>query len=166
MTVPRDTCAPSPGIPEDLAGAGNRWLIICCPHHRIRVCDPVPVHTGVCCEHVRAVQRLQRPQWQEMRHSSQCFVFFLIKTFPFSCTFASCEQGPEVPFCGKSGSGDSGGRGCIYFQMQQGWSALISSHALAGMRGHCGEDAASAGSKDRGMFNIPGRVNESIFVQM
>lgn len=75
------------------------------------------------------------------------FVFFLIKTFPFSCTFASCEQGPEVPFCGKSGSGDSGGRGCIYFQMLQGWSALISSHALAGMRGHCGEDAASAGSK-------------------
>lgn len=67
---------------------------------------------------------------------------------------------------GKSGSGDSGGRGCIYFQMLQGWSALISSHALAGMRGHCGEDAVSTGSKDRGMFNAPGRVNESIFVQM
>lgn len=70
------------------------------------------------------------------------------------------------PSVGKSGSGDSGGRGCIYFQMLQGWSALISSHALAGMRGHCAEDAAAAGSQDRGMFNAPGRVNESIFVQM
>lgn len=27
----------------------------------------------------------------------------VIKTFPFSCTFASCEQGPEVPFCGEVG---------------------------------------------------------------
>lgn len=102
-----------------------------------------------------------------MRHSYWCFVFFLIKTFPFSCTFASREQGPEVPFCGEVGLwGLSGGRGCIYFQMLQGWSALNSSHALAGMCGHHGEEAASAGSKDRGMFNAPGRVNESIFVQM
>lgn len=42
----------------------------------------------------------------------------------------------------------------------------MSSHALAGLCGHCGEDAVSAGRKDRGMFNAPGRVNESIFVQM
>lgn len=105
-------------------------------------------------------------QRREMRHSYRCSVFFLIKTFPFSCIFASCEQGPEIPSVGKSGSGDSGGRRCIYFQMLQGWSALISSHALAGMRGRCGEDAEATGSKDRGMFNAPGRVNESIFVQM
>lgn len=45
---------------------------------------------------------------------------------------------------GKSGSG---GRGCIYFQMLQGWSALISSHALAGMCSHRGEEARPQGVK-------------------
>lgn len=52
------------------------------------------------------------------------------------------------------------------FSDASGLECLNSSHALAGMCGHHGEEAASAGSKDRGMFNAPGRVNESIFVQM
>lgn len=34
VTVPRDTQAPSPGIPGYPAKAGTQWLVICCPHAR------------------------------------------------------------------------------------------------------------------------------------
>lgn len=43
----KDTQAPSPGIPGDLARAGNQWLIHYCPHHRTEVLDLVPVRRCV-----------------------------------------------------------------------------------------------------------------------
>lgn len=106
VTAPRDTQVPSPGIPGYLAKAGSQWLVIVVPVVELghvtrspctRVCG---VNTGVLREHGRAVRRLCRGDGSRC---SYCFVFLLIKTFPFSCTFASREQGPEVPLCGGVG---------------------------------------------------------------
>lgn len=102
LTVPRDACALPLGFQKTWLEQATNGESFAVPITESG-CVTWSLYTQVCvcCEHVCAVQRLQRLQWQEMRHSSQCFVFFLIKTFPFSCTFASCEQGPGVPFCGE-----------------------------------------------------------------
>lgn len=52
------------------------------------------VNTDVPCRDCRGCTPVT-----EMRHSHRCFMSSYVKTFLFSCTFASCEQGPEVPFC-------------------------------------------------------------------
>lgn len=123
-SIPRDTGrlgdsakrhpSPLPWHPRIPGQSRQPMASHCRPHRRTGACDLVPVHTGVWREHRRAVETAEATG-----DSAQflMFVFLLIKTFPFSCTFASCEQGPEVPLCRESGSGDSGGRGCIYFQM-------------------------------------------------
>lgn len=87
----------------------------CRPHRRAGARDLVPTHTGVRREHGRAVQRLQR------RRESVQFLMFCVpfnQDFPFFLyILLLVSKDPRSPSVGESGSGDSGGRGCIYFQM-------------------------------------------------
>lgn len=56
---------------------------------------PSGPHTRVCGVNLYVLDRHcaeAAHQQRELRHSYRCSVFFLIKTFPFSCIFASCEQ--------------------------------------------------------------------------
>ncbi|XP_011846931.1 PREDICTED: uncharacterized protein LOC105547821 [Mandrillus leucophaeus] len=105
------TPSPSPwGTQEGPARMCSLWVVGWCPCRGVGVRDLVPVHAGVRCKHVCAVQRdacgESRTRVPRRRGGAVTSVLclFLIKTFPlFSYKFASCKQIYKDPPLVKSG---------------------------------------------------------------
>lgn len=81
MAVPEMAPSPSPwGTQEGPARVCSLWVVGWCPCRGVGARDLVPVHAGVRCKHVCAVQRdacgePHASATQERWSGYQCFVF-------------------------------------------------------------------------------------------